>query len=60
MKILVDKMVNNPKECYFSKWRPYPPIVEEPGYYMCSRLNIKCNFEKEMTECYCFKEFKNE
>ena len=60
MKILVDKIVNHPDECFFSQWKSYPPIIEKPGDYYCSRVKKVCNLYNESNECYCFKEFKNE
>lgn len=33
---IVEEVPKNSKLCPYSKWRPNPPILEEPGYYTCS------------------------
>lgn len=57
MKILVDKMPETSHACLFSKWHPYPPIVEEPGYYECKITDKRCTLSK--IECSIFKEQKH-
>lgn len=32
---IVEEVPKISKLCPFSKWRPNPPILEEPGYYEC-------------------------
>ena len=43
MKFIVDKMPKYESECPFSKWKPYPPIVEKTGDYFCDKDNAICN-----------------
>ena len=42
MKFIVDKLPTA-CDCPFSRWKPYPPIVEEPGIYVCTLDNRNCN-----------------
>jgi len=42
MKFLVDQAPVSKDSCPFSKWVPYPPCIEEPGYYKCSIDNQTC------------------
>lgn len=47
MKIYVDELPKNSEECLFhGKWHPYPPIVEETGYWECTINNSKCNIKE--------------
>lgn len=32
---IVESVPDSPKNCPFSKWHSYPPIVKSPGYYEC-------------------------
>lgn len=32
---MVEKIPKVASECPFSKWHPYPPMIEDPGYYEC-------------------------
>lgn len=53
MKFVVDALPEQ-KDCPFSKWHPYPPIIEEPGYYQCKLAegrNDGCYMDKENGEC---------
>ena len=43
MKFIVDKMPETGKECSFSEWHPYPPIIERTGDWYCKRDNKMCN-----------------
>ena len=49
MKFIVDKMPISSGDCLFSKWHPFPPICETPGYYECSLTKKWCN----LTEIEC-------
>lgn len=60
MKFIVDKLPNTIKDCIFSEWHTYPPILEEAGYYKCIKCQKECNLTRESTECYLLKEGKNE
>ena len=60
MKFIVDKLPNNSQDCIFSKWHPYPPIIEEAGYYECVKCKMKCNLSREESECHLLKEGKYE
>lgn len=60
MKFIVDKLPKCSEECDFSKWHPYPPIIEEPGYYECTKNKRECNLTKGKNECYLLKEGKYE
>ena len=60
MKIIVDEIVATPKNCPFSIWHPYPPIVEQPGYYTCDFDRTECKLDLIKKECNCFKELKND
>lgn len=57
MKIIVDKLPSNPARCPYSKWHPYPPIVESPGYYMCKSGSYEahCNLNTNSSECNLLK-----
>jgi len=45
MKIYVDEMPDKIKDCFFhDKWHPYPPIIEEAGYWEC-KLGGECKIE---------------
>lgn len=51
---MVEELPKNPRQCPFSKWRPNPPILEEPGYYECGLggyckiQNGRCNHLKSI------------
>ena len=47
MKFIVDKLPNNIKDCIFSEWRTYPPIMEEAGYYKCIKCfkSVDCSYK---------------
>lgn len=47
MKILVDSLPRHPSVCPFSKFHPYPPIVEEPGYYTCNLTGKDCSLKHD-------------
>ena len=49
MKFIVDEMPKSKSECHFSEWKPYPPIMEETGHYVCKINHNDCNLCK--TEC---------
>lgn len=54
MKIVVDGLPIEQRECPFSKWHPYPPIVKDPGYYECE-YGGKCSLTRNsMNECRMF------
>lgn len=59
MKILVDELPETPSWCFFAEWRPYPPCVEDPGYYACkyygNRANCRCTLSANSCECRVFK-----
>ncbi len=50
MKFLVDKMPTQ-RRCPYSEWKPYPPIVEEPGYYRCKIDMEHCNNKDDGSSC---------
>ena len=53
-KIFVHKMPEVPSDCPFSKWKPYPPGVGLPGYYICPyNDNEPCNLKDN--GCYFLK-----
>jgi len=54
MKFIVDKMPETEKECPFSEWHPYPPIMEEAGAWYCKHDNKMCNLCG--TECKWMKQ----
>lgn len=41
---IVEKVPRDPRDCPFSTWYPYPPVVQSPGYYECS-FGGKCQIE---------------
>ena len=54
MNYVVNEMPSQPSECPYSEWKPYPPIIEEPGYWVCTlsskdkRKSLSCTLgEKE-------------
>ena len=54
MKFIVDEMPKSKSKCPFSEWKPYPPIIEEPGHYICKINHNDCNLCE--TECQLLKE----
>jgi hypothetical protein len=53
MKFVVDALPEQ-KDCPFSEWHPYPPIMEEPGYYRCKLAEVRndgCYMDRENGEC---------
>lgn len=60
MKFLIDKLPDCSRKCIFSVWHPYPPIVEQPGYYECTKCGKECNLTAGKTECYLLKEGRYE
>lgn len=55
MKLMVEQMPNSPKNCLFSKWKPNPPFIEEPGTYTCKNDERKCDLREN--ECRFMKAF---
>jgi len=47
MKYIVDTVPQDPKDCDFAEWTPYPPFIEEPGIYLCKLDKQVCTLEKE-------------
>ena len=48
MKFIVDEMPKSKSECPFSDWKPYPPIIEKTGDYICKINGNVCDLcEKE-------------
>lgn len=60
MKFIVDKLPSTIKDCVFSEWHVYPPIIEAAGYFKCIKCQKECNLTRESTECHLLKEGKNE
>ena len=61
MKFVVDELPENKGQCRFSRWHPYPPIIEEPGYYECNLIkgrNNNCYMDTENGECECLVELR--
>lgn len=54
MKFIVDKMPKSKSKCPFSEWKPYPPIMEKPGHYICKINHNGCNLCE--TECQFLKQ----
>ena len=54
MKFIVDEMPKSKSECLFSEWKPYPPIMEETGHYICKINQNDCNLCE--TECKLLKQ----
>ena len=58
MKILVDEMPASKSSCPYAIWKPYPPCMEEPGYWMCGTIKGKlCDCTDK--ECRLFKTYKS-
>ena len=53
MKFIVDEMPKDKSECPFSEWKPYPPIMEKTGHYICKINHNDCNLCE--TECQLLK-----
>ena len=65
MQILVKNIVNHPSECPYAEWKPYPPIVEQPGIYICKGIKtntqtLGCNLNTKTKECRFFKQLAEE
>lgn len=58
MKFIVDKLPQDKYDCYFSKWKSFPPIIEKSGEYFCVLTNMICNFEYDSDECHGLKKDK--
>ena len=43
MKFIVDELPPTANSCPFSFWKPYPPIVKEPGDYYCNHDKSVCD-----------------
>lgn len=43
--LIVEGVPECADDCPFSKWHPYPPIIETPGYYEC-QLGGVCRIEE--------------
>ena len=54
MKFIVDEMPKSEKECPFSDWTPYPPIIEKTGDYICNHDRKVCNISG--SECRWMKQ----
>lgn len=44
--LIVESIPKKAGDCPFSEWKPYPPIIKEPGYYKCS-LGGVCELEDD-------------
>ncbi len=54
MKIVVSELPKTPSECPFSEWKPYPPFIEEPGYWYCTfceKDKRKCEIDENNHQC---------
>lgn len=58
MKFIVDEMPKSKSKCPFSEWKPYPPIMEETGHYICKINQNDCNLCE--TECQLLKQEKQQ
>ena len=53
MKLVVNELPKTPNECPFSEWKPNPPFIEEPGYWVCKfgKQECSCFLNKEEHTC---------
>ena len=56
MKIVVNEMPKTERDCPFSAWKPNPPFIEEPGYWICEfskqdKRGLSCNLGKAEHAC---------
>lgn len=58
MKFIVDEMPKSKKKCPFSEWKPYPPICEETGHYICKITHDDCDLRE--TGCQLLKQERSE
>lgn len=58
MKFIVDEMPKKQRECPFSDWHPYPPIVEKAGDWYCKHDEEVCTLCDK--ECKWMKEEKHD
>ena len=47
MKFIVDVLPKTKGECPYSKWKPYPPFIEEIGAYYCEFDKEVCNLKED-------------
>lgn len=43
LKFYVEAMPETEKECDFAKWTPFPPLLQKPGYYKCTKGDEPCS-----------------
>lgn len=48
MKIVVSELPKNKAQCPMSTWKPFPPIVKEPGIWVCA---FGAKDHSELPEC---------
>ena len=55
MRFVVDALPEQKGNCPFSEWRPYPPCIEETGYFLCrmrkGKRNAECDLDVEKGTC---------
>lgn len=47
MKYIVDTVPQDPKDCDFAEWKPYPSFIEKHGRYLCKLDKQVCTMEEE-------------
>lgn len=53
MQLCVKEMPENAKECIFSEWKPFPPLIQKPGYYKCKIENEPCSLRNKKCRHLC-------
>ena len=57
MKFVANEMPSQPSACPYSEWKPNPPFIEEPGYFVCTisskdkRSNLSCTLDEKEHVC---------
>lgn len=57
MKFFVDEMPKDERECPFSDWVAYPPIIEKTGDWVCEKDRNVCDLCE--TECRWMKKLNS-
>ena len=55
MKFIVDELPEYKKCCPYAQWKPYPPIIEESGNYICKINGKNCNLYTDSKQCFGLK-----